>query len=84
MQLKMKHDFNRQKAARLAQQLLREEITYNHFVDEYPEDTHDKDIDILFDLIEHQPKRGGILGVNDKDYQHHIDKIQTIIQILES
>ena len=51
----MDNQDNRHLAAKLARQFFSEQITFQELVDNYPVDTKDKDIDKLFDLIEHQP-----------------------------
>lgn len=74
---------NRQLSARLARQFYANEITYEELVDDFPEDTNDSDIDKLFDLIEHQPKRGGLLGATQTYYDNYTADILAFIEKLE-
>ncbi len=59
-------------------------ISYEQFVDLYPTDTGDDEIDSLFDLIEHQPKLGGFLGVRQSTYDNYNSEIFRLIKKLES
>jgi hypothetical protein len=73
---------NRQSASQLAQQFLNGQITFKQFVDNYPMNTKDRDIDSLFDLIEHQPKLGGFLGVSQSTYDKYNSDIYELIENL--
>lgn len=44
---------------------------------------NDKLIDKLIDLIEHEPKRGGFMGLNEKEWQKYQSSIQDAIAELE-
>jgi hypothetical protein len=74
---------NRILAARLARQLYNKEITFTDLEANYPEDTEDNEIQELFDLIEHEPKAGGLFGVSQSTHQNHMNKIQDLIIRLE-
>jgi hypothetical protein len=80
----MKTQTHRQKASRLAQEIMDKMISYEQFVDLYPTDTGDDEIDSLFDLIEHQPKLGGFLGVRQSTYDDYNSEIFRLIKKLES
>jgi hypothetical protein len=73
---------NRQLAAKLARQYYSKEISYYQFVDSFPEET-DSEIFELFDLIEHEPKQGGFLGVSKIDHDLYLIDIFKLIELLE-
>ncbi|MEQ8364380.1 MAG: hypothetical protein RH948_16010 [Cyclobacteriaceae bacterium] len=72
----------RKLAAKVAQEFCNEEITFDQFLERYPDDTKDRDIEDLFDLIEHWPKRGGLLGANESKYQFHLNSVGELISRL--
>ncbi len=74
----------RHRAARLARDYLENKITWRDFVDQMPQSTGDKLLDELTDLIEHQPKRGGLMGLNEKEWQTYQRQVHTLIKRLES
>ena len=80
----MKTQTYRQIASRLAQEIMGKKISYQQFVDQYPTDTGDDEIDSLFDLIEHQPKLGGFLGVRQSTFNNYNSEIFRLIKKLES
>jgi hypothetical protein len=41
--------------------------------------TGDKSLDEIFDLIEHEPKKGGFLGVNPETHLNYRKKIQELV-----
>jgi len=49
---------NRKIAAKLARDLYEKKIDFKEFCREYPEDTHDAEVDELFYLVEHEPISG--------------------------
>lgn len=51
--------------------------------EEYPEEDIDDDIDALLDLIEHEPKMGGLFGVSHAKHSEYISKVNTAIAKLE-
>ena len=71
------------KIAALARKFYAKEITFSDFLAETPEQDQDDLIDELVDLIEHEPKRGGIFGINDKEHKQYINKIFQLIERLE-
>ena len=79
----MSEPSDRYLAAKLARQLYSDEITYVEFVNNYPEEANDTEIGKLFDLIEHEPKVGGILGVSKPKRESHIVEIKELIVRLE-
>jgi hypothetical protein len=58
--------------ASAARRLLREEISYEEFLQFVPEDSNDEAIAELVDLIEHIPKRGGLLGANPSELRAYM------------
>lgn len=74
---------NRLIASKLAQKIMNGYISYEQFVDQYPENTGDKDIETLFDLIEHQPKHGDLQGVSQSIYDEYNSKIFKLIKKIE-
>ncbi|MBK9258063.1 MAG: hypothetical protein IPM42_21665 [Saprospiraceae bacterium] len=73
---------DRHLASNLAHSLVKEQITFHEFLKEYPDDTNDKDIEELFSLIEHQPKQGGLFGVNQGRYNSYMAEIRQLIDKL--
>jgi hypothetical protein len=39
-------------------------------------------IDELVDMIEHEPKRGGFMGVSEAEWKRYEDRINTLIKVL--
>ena len=73
----------RKKIANLARSLYAKEITFDEFLHEVPDQDHDDLIDELVDLIEHEPKKGGLLGVSDEEHEKYVNNIFGIIKQLE-
>jgi hypothetical protein len=69
-------------AAELAQRLYDGSLTYAEFIDEYPE-SNDGDIMELFDLIEHEPKKGGLFGISEYEHYNYILRINKLIEKLK-
>ena len=44
--------------------------------------SNDEAVAELVDLLEHEPKRGGFLGVNDKEWAQYQSDIQQAIDVL--
>lgn len=74
---------NKALAAKLGRQLLAGEIPYEEFVNQFPEDKSDDEIEELLSLIEHQPKPGGLFGVSKNEYMFYQQKIWGVIEKLE-
>jgi hypothetical protein len=75
----------RRRAAALARDYLANRITWQEFMDSFtsPEFEGDKLIDALIDLVEHEPKQGGFLGVNEKEWIQYQHAIQDLMGQLE-
>jgi len=71
---------DRKLAAKLAEDLLNKKIDFNTFITEYPDS--DPEIFKLFDLIEHEPKVGGIFGVSKAHHDAHITEIKNLVEKL--
>ncbi len=70
-------------AAKLVRQILKNEISFEQFVDQYPTNTNDNKLIDLFDLIEHQPKQGGAFGVSRETFDEYNSRITKLINELE-
>jgi len=73
---------NRKLVASLAKKLCAGEITFDEFLLGTPEDDSDEEISELIDLIEHEPKRGGFMGVSPNKHDNYIEKINKLIKDL--
>ena len=56
-----------QSALDAAREFLNEKISFEEFLSVYPDDSDDKEVNELLDLIELQPKLGGFFGVSQKN-----------------
>lgn len=74
---------DRQIASRITRALLKEQISFDKFIDEFPENENDKDIFDLFDLIEHEPATTGIFGVSISKHKNHMDWVYDLIYKLD-
>ena len=74
----------RKEIAKLAKDLCSGTITYEEFMNSLPEMDEDDLIDELVDLIEHEPKVGGLFGVSKKKHSEYLQRIHTTIKKLES
>jgi hypothetical protein len=79
--MESKNSIERKSAAQLAKRFYEKEISFEEFTNLYPE-TNDEKIEDLFDLIEHEPKSGGFLGVSEIEYQNYMNKIYRLIDEL--
>jgi hypothetical protein len=68
----------RRAAAELAQAFYRGEVTFQELSKRYP-DSDDPDVEELLDLIEHEPKQGGLLGAPEAEYREHMSRITRLI-----
>jgi hypothetical protein len=73
----------RKQIAVLARQLYENKITFDEFLSKTSDQDQDELVDELIDLIEHEPQKGGLFGVNEKEHQKYITQIFTIIERLE-
>lgn len=49
-----------------------------------PEDPTDATVAELVDLVEHEPKRGGVLGASAAEHDKHVRRIRDLITVLRS
>jgi hypothetical protein len=73
----------RHKVATIARSYIEKKISWQQFMDSVDELSDDALIAELVDLIEHEPKRGGFMGVNESQWQNYQQSIQDIISQLE-
>jgi len=73
----------RQRAAEGARAYLSGKLSWEQFMDLFAE-SKDELISDLVDLIEHEPKRGGFLGVNEKQWAQYQSQLSAAIAALES
>jgi hypothetical protein len=58
-------------------------MTWDEFIDACAEtEVEDPLIDELVDMIEHEPKRGGFMGVSEKEWKRYEDRINFLIEEL--
>ena len=74
---------DRKIAAQLARDLYAEKINFEEFMREYPDFDKDDDIDELYSLIEHEPKKGGLFGIDSVQHDLYIKEIENLIEKLE-
>ena len=74
---------DRKRAAGMARELRRGTVAFAAFVTEFG-DSPDELISDLVDLLEHEPRRGGLLGVSETTYDKYEAKIERAIQVLEN
>ncbi|MBC5773156.1 hypothetical protein H8S95_03700 [Pontibacter sp. KCTC 32443] len=70
-------------ALETAREFIAGKIDFKQLNDNFPDDTDDKDINELFDLIEHQPKLGGFFGVSQETYDQYNQSIDRVLERLE-
>jgi hypothetical protein len=73
----------RLRIAKAARELYAGQITFDQLLELAPEQDKDELIDELVDLIEHEPQRGGFLGVKEKEHDAYIKQIFEVIERLE-
>jgi len=73
---------DRKLTARLAKELYAGEITFDDFLMQAPEDDTDEEISELIDLITHEPKKGGFMGVSPKEHDKYMEEIKELIEKL--
>ena len=73
----------RRQSAVIAHAYIEKKITWQQFMDETANFRDDELIDELVDLIEHEPKRGGFMGVNEKEWYEYRQSIRDAIAVLE-
>lgn len=68
-----------------AEEVIAGRVKFDDFVMSIPKDIEGQDelIGQLIDLLEHEPKIGGFLGVSVEDHQNYIRKVQDLIHVLK-
>lgn len=72
------------KAAQLAREFLAKKISFEDMAELYPQNTSCEVIDILYNLIQNQPKAFGIYGVGIIKFDAYNAGILKLIELLES
>ena len=72
----------REEVGHLAQRFLADEISWDAFIMSAPEGTDDEEIAELIDLIEHEPKVGGLFGVSEGEHSRHMDRVCELANVL--
>ena len=70
-------------AASVGRRIMSGQIQYRAFLDEFPIDSRDPDVQHLYSLIEHQPKVGGLFGISRSKHEEYVMKISDAIANLE-
>ena len=74
---------NKMKAALLARRFLEKKITFEELAELYPRQTSHQTIDVLYNLIQNQPKVAGIYGVGIIKFDAYNAGIRKLIELLE-
>lgn len=74
---------HRLRAAAAARAYLEKRISWNTFMEEFA-GSRDKEIQELVDLIEHEPKVGGFLGIDAVEWGQYQSAVAELIIALES
>ena len=72
----------RRRAVERVRALRARDISWDDFMDEFGE-VQDPPIADLVNLIEHEPERGGLLGVRESAYGAYLDRLRQAIEKLE-
>jgi hypothetical protein len=75
---------SRRQVAAWAEQYLRGDLSFEGFMNLMPEDPTDATVAELVDLVEHEPKRGGVLGASAAEHDKHVRRIRDLITVLRS
>ena len=73
----------RQQAATAGRRYLAGQLPWKEFIQQFG-DQEDELIGNLVDLIEHEPMRGGLLGVNEKRWSEYLHQVTKAIAALEA
>lgn len=68
----------RAKIGQLAQDYLEKHMSFADFMLGMPDQRSGEDVAELIDLIEHEPKMGGLLGVSPEEYDRHRERIREL------
>ena len=70
---------DRKLTARLAIEMYEGNISFEDFLMGVPEETNDEEISELIDLITHEPKKGGFMGVSSSKHNKYMAEINKLI-----
>ena len=73
---------NRQQIAEWAEQYLAGNLSFERFLELVPEEPKDALVAELIDLVEHEPKRGGVLGVPPAQHDAYVRRMRQLIGVL--
>ena len=73
----------RREAAAAGRAVMTDALSYDEFMDRFAESNDDLISDLVY-LLEHEPKRGGFLGVNERDWAQYQSQLTDAITALES
>ena len=71
----------RHRAAGAARDYLAQKMSWDEFMREFGE-IEDTSIAVLVDLIEHEPKRDGILGLSERELKRYESQLEAAIEAL--
>lgn len=71
----------RQRAVQKAEDYLAKKISWEQFMDEFG-DADDEAVADLVDLIEHEPKRGGLPGVSEQEWKQYQSQLRQALEAL--
>ena len=72
----------RRRVAEWAEQYLAGDLSFQRFLELVPEESGDSLVTELVDLVEHEPKRGGIFGATPEQHDGHMRKVRELIAAL--
>ena len=73
----------RREAAAAGRAVIAKTLSYDEFMQRFA-DCDDELISDLVDLIEHEPKRGGFLGVGEKHWAQYQSQVASALAALEA
>jgi hypothetical protein len=72
----------RREIAHWVEQYLSGTLSWEQVFALVPEQPEDEDVAELLDLIEHEPKNGGLLGVRPEVHARHMGRIRELVESL--
>jgi hypothetical protein len=73
---------SRREIAHWVEQYLSGTLSWERLFALVPEEPADEDVAELLDLIEHEPKKGGFLGVQPEVHSQHMARIRELVALL--
>jgi hypothetical protein len=65
--------------AELAEQLFAGDLGYREFIARMPESPDNDDVAALIDLIVHEPRVGGPMGVSESEHDEYLARVDELI-----